>query len=161
MRASPGHGAARAVALVLAACSCLATGCIRRTIMITTEPPGAMVWLNDREIGRSPVQADFDYYGRYDVRLELDGYEPQMTSGNAAAPWWDWVGLDLVSELMPFTLHSRVAWHYALEPAGEDRTALIERAEALRSKVAEPQEAQGQPPPPAGGEGEPPDGPAR
>jgi hypothetical protein len=145
MRATPGL---RTVpALFLVASGGLAAGCVRRTIMITTEPPGTMVWLNDREIGRSPVQADFDYYGRYDVRLEKDGYEPQMTSGNAEAPWWDWVGLDLVSELLPFTLHSKVQWHYAMVPAHVDRDALIERAEALRSKIVEVEAAEPAPGP--------------
>jgi hypothetical protein len=134
------------LALLLAASGGLATGCVRRTITITTEPPGTMVWLNDREIGRSPVQADFDYYGRYDIRLEKDGYEPQMTSGNAEAPWWDWVVIDLVSELMPFTLHSKVEWHYEMVPADDDRDALVERAEALRSKIVEPEAAEPAPP---------------
>ncbi|MFB3120043.1 MAG: PEGA domain-containing protein [Stenotrophomonas maltophilia] len=41
--------------------------------MITSEPPGALVWLNDREIGRTPVDVDFEFYGRYDVRLHLPG----------------------------------------------------------------------------------------
>jgi hypothetical protein len=117
--------------LALLACGCLATGCVRRTITISTDPPGAMVWLNDREIGRSPVDVDFDYYGTYDVRLEREGYEPQMTSGDAKAPLWDMVGLDLVAELLPFDLHSRVEWHYALEPGKKDREALIERARTL------------------------------
>jgi hypothetical protein len=122
---------------LLAACGCLTTGCVRRTITISTEPPGAMVWLNDREIGRSPVDVDFDYYGTYDVRLEQEGYEPRMTSGAAEAPWWDTVGLDLVAEVLPFRLHSRVEWHYDLEPVNDDPEALTERARTLRAQVAE------------------------
>jgi len=98
-----------------------------------------MVWLNDREVGRSPVDVDFDFYGTYDVRLEREGYEPQMTSGDAEAPWWDMVVLDLVAEAMPFPVHSRVEWHYALEPLDDDPEALTRRARELRSKVAEPE----------------------
>ena len=112
-------------------------GCVQRTITITSDPPGAMVWLNDREIGRTPVDVEFDYYGTYDVRLEREGYEPLMTSGEAAAPLWEAPGLDLAAELLPFRLHSRVEWHYVLGPRDDDPEALMERARELRSRVAE------------------------
>jgi hypothetical protein len=141
----------------LAACGWLTAGCVRRTITITTDPPAAMVWLNDREVGRSPLDVDFDYYGTYDVRLEREGYEPQMTSGDAQGPWWwDVVGLDLVAELMPFTIHSRVQWHYALEPIDDDPEALTRRARELRSKVAEPEPQADEAPPPSADDGIPP-----
>ncbi len=109
-------------------------GCIRRTLTITTEPSGALLWLNDREIGRTPVEVDFDYYGTYDVRLERDGYEPMMTSGKADAPWWDTVVLDLFAEAVPGTLMSHVRWHYVMQPVDEDRERLIDRARRLREK---------------------------
>lgn len=111
-------------------------GCVERTITITTEPPGALVWLNDREVGRSPVEVKFDYYGTYDVRLEREGYERQMTTGKADAPGWDLVGIDLVAELLPIPLHSRVRWNYVLEPERKDRDGLVARAELLREEVA-------------------------
>ncbi|MHC4079998.1 MAG: PEGA domain-containing protein [Planctomycetota bacterium] len=134
---------------LLATSASLATGCVRRTITISTDPSGAMVWLNDREVGRSPIDVDFDYYGTYDVRLEREGYEPQMTSGDAKAPWWDTVVLDLVAEVLPFDFHSRVEWHYALEPIDDDPEALAQRARELRSQVSEA-EAPAEPiPPPA------------
>jgi len=113
-------------------------GCVRRTISISTEPPGALVWLNDREVGRTPVEVDFLYYGQYDVRIEKDGCEPLMTSGTAEAPFWDWAGIDLISELMPFELHSRVAWDYTLEPAVVDEAALVDRARQLRDSMPPP-----------------------
>ncbi|MHC4100923.1 MAG: hypothetical protein ACYSW1_08620 [Planctomycetota bacterium] len=117
---------------LLATSASLATGCVRRTITI-----------------RSPIDVDFDYYGTYDVRLEREGYEPQMTSGDAKAPWWDTVVLDLVAEVLPFDFHSRVEWHYALEPIDDDPEALAQRARELRSQVSEA-EAPAEPiPPPA------------
>ena len=123
------------VAALLGAVAVLnAGGCVRRTLMITTEPSGALLWLNDREVGRTPVEVDFDYYGTYDVRLEQDGYEPMMTSGKADAPWWDTVVLDLFAEAVPGTLTSRVEWHYVMQPVDEDRERLIDRAHRLREK---------------------------
>ncbi len=122
----------RCAALLLGVAIFGTTGCIRRTLAITTEPSGALLWLNDREVGRTPVEVDFDHYGTYDVRLERDGYEPMMTSGKAKAPWWDTVGLDLIAEAVPGTLTSRIEWHYVMQPVDDDRERLIERARDLR-----------------------------
>jgi hypothetical protein len=119
------------VAAVLAA----GAGCVERTITITSEPPGALVWLNEREVGRTPLDVDFLYYGEYDVRLERDGYEPLMTSGHAAAPLWDTIPLDLGAELVPAELRSHVRWHYVLEPRMDDAAALEARAATLRAKA--------------------------
>lgn len=113
------------------------TGCVDRTIRITSEPPGALVWLNDREIGRTPVDVEFVHYGTYDVRLELANHEPLHTSGEAKAPLWDAVGVDLAAELVPVELESRVEWHYVLEPKAGDPQRLIERARETRSQLAE------------------------
>jgi hypothetical protein len=120
--------------VVLILLALLASGCVRRTITITSEPSGALVWLNDREIGRTPVDVDFTYYGEYDVRLVKDGYEPLVTSGKAMPPVWDNVPLDLGAELWPGEINSRIAWHYQLEPASSDPAALLERAETMRSE---------------------------
>ncbi len=127
----PGTGVA---ALLAAVAVFNAAGCVRRTLVITTEPAGALLWLNDREVGRTPVEVDFDFYGTYDVRLEQDGYEPMMTSGKADAPWWDTVVLDLFAEAVPGTLTSRVEWHYVMQPVDDDREGLIDRARTLREK---------------------------
>jgi hypothetical protein len=121
--------------LVVAAAS---TGCVERTIRITSEPSGALVWLNDREIGRTPVDVGFVHYGTYDVRLLREGYEPLHAPGEAKPPVWDIIGFDLAAELMPVELHSDVHWHYELEPARDDREGLIERAEAIREELSSP-----------------------
>ncbi len=123
------------VALGLIAMVVVLSGCVRRTISITSEPPGALVWVNDREIGRTPVDVDFLYYGRYDVRLERAGYEPVMSYGEARAPLWDTIPFDFVSEILPADLRSRVHWHYELTPLEEDRAALVERARTLRQRI--------------------------
>lgn len=121
------------IALLLA--TLCTTGCVRRTITITTEPPGALVWLNDREVGRTPITVDFLYYGTYDVRLERDGYEPQMTYGVATPPLWDNVPLDFVAEILPMQFHSHVQWHYDLQERDDDRTDLLDRADAIRQQI--------------------------
>lgn len=131
-------------------------GCVERTITVTSEPPGAIVWLNDVEVGRTPVETEFTFYGTYDVRLRLDGYEPLLTSRKANAPVYDLPGLDLVAEAIPAKIESNVDWHFVLTPLpelapGADREALqqelIGRALDTRAKLAE---SPAEPPKPIG-----------
>lgn len=131
-------GCAAAAAAMLGATAGM-TGCVRRTISITSDPIGALVWVNDREVGRTPLDVEFLHYGTYDVRLVKDGYEPKLTTGEAQPPLWDNVGLDLVAEVLPLDFRSDIAWHYVLEPTEGDtdalRRAMVERAREMRENV--------------------------
>ena len=51
------------------------SGCVERRLTIVTEPEEAIVWLNDEEIGVTPVTVNFNWYGDYSVRIEKPGYE--------------------------------------------------------------------------------------
>ena len=100
---------------------------------------GATVWVNDVEVGRTPVQADFKYYGTYDVRVRKDGYEPIATSAKADVPWYEFVGPDLVAEAVPAKIETTVKWTFTLMPAlektqGRDelQTGLLQRAAGVR-----------------------------
>lgn len=126
----------RASVSVLMILGCLAaTGCVRRTITITSDPSGALCHLNGREVGRTPVEVDFLFYGTYDVVLEKEGFEPLLTSGKAEAPLWDSIPFDLVSEMSPGERESKIEWHYALTPRNDDPQALIDRARELRDRL--------------------------
>ena len=45
-------------------------GCVERRVWIDSNPPGALVWLNDAQVGRTPVDVSITHHGVYDVRLE-------------------------------------------------------------------------------------------
>ena len=62
------RGALACAALALAALA-LTAGCVRREIEVTSTPPGALLTLNGREIGRTPTRIEFTFDGVYDVRL--------------------------------------------------------------------------------------------
>ncbi len=116
-------------------------GCVQRTISITSEPTGALVYLNDEEVGRTPVTVPYRFYGVYDVRLELDGHQPLWTEQKADAPWWEAPGPDLFAELFTDAKVEQ-KWHYQLAVAPlmqEDE--LRQRAQQLRAEL------QGQPAP--------------
>ncbi len=125
--------------LVLAA---LSGGCLERRVSITTEPPGALVYANDVELGRTPLEADFTYYGTYDVRVELEGYEPLRTKARADVPIYEIPPLDLIAMAMPFEIETNVKWHFVLQPSVEStmdakdfEAGLMERARAMRGEV--------------------------
>ena len=124
------------LALVLICASLCLSGCVRRTLTITSDPPGALLWLNGREFGRTPLDVDFLYYGVYDVQLVKDGYEPLLTSGEADAPWWDGIPFDLFSEITPGDKRVHIAWHYTMQPRNDDPAALLQRARDLRQAIA-------------------------
>ena len=126
--------------LAIAVTSCL-IGCttsgVQRTIHITSEPSGALVHLNDEEVGRTPLTVPFTFYGTYDVRLEKDGYHPLWTEHEADAPWWETPGPDLIAEAVGG--ESELSWHFELEkaPAAEDVDVdeLVEHAKQLRART--------------------------
>ena len=59
----PFNPARAVVAFALAGAALLSGGCLERTIKVTTEPEGAVVWINDVEVGRTPL-ADNVVLGR-------------------------------------------------------------------------------------------------
>lgn len=125
------------ILFLLSALAVLTTGCVQRTIKIDSTPQGALVHLNDQEVGRTPLSVPFKFYGVYDVRLELDGYEPLWTKEKAKAPWWEAPGPDLFAEALS-DAHIIEDWHYDLKPkAAVDDAAVVKRAEELKSQVSE------------------------
>jgi hypothetical protein len=125
----------RAVAgLALAGAVGAMSGCLERKIHVTSEPPGATVFLNDVEVGRTPVTTGFTYHGVYDVRLRKEGFEPLSTHRRAREPIWEIPPIDIVATALPYTLSKEHSWHFELPPAQTtDAAALIERARGLRS----------------------------
>lgn len=128
------------VSAVAAALLAIAPGCVRRTITISTEPPNALVFLNDQEIGRSTVTTDFTWYGDYDVVIRHDDCETLQTHLKIQPPWYQVIPLDFFAEVFyPGTLHDAHQRHYVLEPkkapVAED---VIDRAIETRDKALGP-----------------------
>ena len=119
----------------LAALALLMTGCVRRTIEITTSPDGALVWVNGREVGRTPVTVDFMHYGTYDLMIKKKGWEPIIDAKKAPIPITDMPGLDLLVEILPVSAHHTLHWHIDMEPRDESHAALLDRADELRREI--------------------------
>lgn len=110
-------------------------GCVERRVSIETDPPGALVWINDRQVGRSPVGVEIVHDGVYDLRLEKEGYEPLVTPATAEGPLWDTVPLDFFAEILPVDARRETRWVFTLAPRDDSEAALVDRAEALRGRL--------------------------
>jgi len=100
--------------LLILAVVLTAAGCVRRSMSIQTEPPGALVYLNGEEVGRTPLQRDFLWYGTYEVVIRKEGNETLRTRQKVIAPWWQWPPFDLFAELFP--LDDKRSYQYTLTP---------------------------------------------
>ena len=95
----------------------LTAGCVRRSLTIRSEPPGALVYVNDRLIGESPVTYDFTWYGWHRVILRKEGYQRLDDRQELRAPLHLWIPFDLVMELLPFPIRDARTWSYTLAPS--------------------------------------------
>lgn len=128
---------------VSAAIAAMLVGCATRRVQVTSEPAGAMVSLNDVEIGRTPCEADITFYGEYDVVLTKQGFEPLRTRGDASVPVYEIPPLDLAGEVVG--ARTVIRWHYVLSPSLEVSQSkqdfeqgLLDRARTLRDDTGAP-----------------------
>jgi hypothetical protein len=117
--------------------SLLVSGCVERKLTINTQPQGALVVLNDEEIGTSPVTVEFNWYGDYKVRLSKPGYETLNTHRELERPMHDHIGIDFIAEaIWPGRIEDHYEWSFQLEPyVRPERDELIENAEDLKSRA--------------------------
>jgi hypothetical protein len=125
----------------VAAAALMSAGCMQRRVEISSTPAGALVTVNDVELGLTPLSADFTYYGVYDVLLTKPGYEPLRVKARARAPIYEYPPLDLAANAMPWGVESVVTWDFELTPTPEStgdmramEAGVLERARALREK---------------------------
>ncbi len=130
------------VVILVALSLFLLAGCVERTITVLTDPPGALVSVNDVEQGRTPVTFPFTWYGKYRVLVEHPEYETLETTKNVSAPIYQWPVIDFVAEiLLPFKFHDHHDWSFSLvkrQPI--DTEQLIDRAQDLRTKTLTPED---------------------
>lgn len=116
----------------------LVAGCVERTAKVRTNPPGAIVVMNDEEVGVSPVKFNFLWYGDYDIMIRKPGYETLKTHHRIDAPWWQYPPFDIVAEtLIPTTIRDEHELPvYELTPlASPAADELVERAQELRERA--------------------------
>jgi len=116
-------------------------GCVDRKLSITSDPPGALVYMNEKEIGRTPIDTDFLWYGNYDVQVRRDGYQTINQPQQVKAPWWQWPPFDFFAELMPWHPTDQQTMHFTMTPVVAQEMepeALIARGQALHGQLESP-----------------------
>ena len=103
----------RALLLVLSL-ALLSVGCVRRQLTIRSEPSGANILMNDKEVGVTPYSYDFQWYGWYRVSLRKAGYEQLDERVLVKCPPYLWIPFDLVMEMIPVTIQDKKELSYQL-----------------------------------------------
>jgi hypothetical protein len=116
-----------------------AAGCVERKLTINTNPAGAQVFLNDEEIGVSPVTTSFNWYGDYNVTIRKQDCETLQTHRKLQAPWYDIFPFDFVTQVLcSDRIVDSYEWSFDLKPQKEiGRQELIKAAEQIKGQ-AEP-----------------------
>jgi hypothetical protein len=129
----------RSLAWLLALALCAEPlGCVQRRLTIRSNPPGALVYVDDHPLGTTPVSTDFVYYGTRKMRLVKSGHETLTVLQPIPAPWYEYPGLDFVSEnLVPGEIRDERVVEYQLQPQMVvPSIQLLERGENLRHGAA-------------------------
>lgn len=89
-----------------------AQGCVERQLVLSTEPAGAELFLDGREVGRTergePVVVPFDAYGVRIVTARKPGYVPATRRVVLDPPWWQLPPIDLITDILwPGTIRDR------------------------------------------------------
>ncbi len=113
------------------------SGCVQRRMIVRTNPPGALLYVDDYPIGTTPVAVSFTYYGTRKIRIVKDGFETLTVMQPIPTPWYEYPVLDFVSEnFVPGQIRDQRVLDYQLKPQMVvPSEQLLARAEELRRGV--------------------------
>jgi hypothetical protein len=98
----------------------LAVGCVERKLYVRTEPAGAMVEVNGREVGRTPIAWSFDHYGTVRVNAHLEGHHAVEQEYKLKVPWYQRPFLDFFADVLwPGTIHNDHDLDIKMKPVPE------------------------------------------
>lgn len=120
------------------------TGCVSRRMTIRSDPPGALVEVDGKRIGVTPVSMDFTYYGTREFTLSHPGYDTLTVQQPIRRPFYQRVPLDFfTNHFLPFRVTDRHDFTYVLQPRVvpiDEEQSLINRGRNFRtqSQVGDP-----------------------
>ena len=130
----------------------LSGGCVERTLLIESQPPGGLVFLDDELLRDdegaprlTPTEISFQHYGTRGIVVRREGHLSAKRLVDLDPPIYQIFPLDLFTELLiPYTFHDQHRIEIVLEPSPTptetSRGALLERARAYRQERQEPAE---------------------
>jgi hypothetical protein len=131
------HFARSAIIVLIGLLLLPAGGCVRRRLNVRSNPPGALVYVDNQQIGTTPCSVDFTYYGTREIRLIKPGYETLTVNQPIPTPWYQIPPLDFVSEnLTPAKIRDNRTVTFDMAPQIIVPTEqLLDRANQLRGET--------------------------
>jgi hypothetical protein len=124
--------------IILCAATLLAVtgGCVRRRMIVRTNPPGATISIDNQVIGTTPAASSFVYYGTREIRIEKEGFRTETIRRNIRPPWYQYPGIDFVAEtLWPGEIRDDRIIDVELVPKEtQPIESIVERADSLRGR---------------------------
>src|SRR5215216_2531366 len=107
---------------------------VRRRLNVNSNPQGALVYVDNQQIGSTPCSVDFTYYGTREIRLIKAGFETLTVNQPIPAPWYQYTPIDFVAEnLVTTKIRDNRTVSYNLAPQLVIPTQeLIDRGNQLR-----------------------------
>src|SRR6476659_7861789 len=107
---------------------------VRRRLNVNSNPQGALVYVDNQQIGMTPCSVDFTYYGTREIRLIKPGFETLTVNQPIPAPWYQYTPIDFVAEnLVTMKIRDTRTVNYNLAPQLVVPTQeLVGRANQLR-----------------------------
>ena len=123
--------------LLLVLCALAAVGCVRRRLFINSNPLGALVYVDNEQIGTTPCAVDFTYYGTREIRLVKPGFETLKVNQPIPTPWYEYPPLDFVSDnLLPYEIRDNRSVSFNMMPEIIiPSQELIDRGNQLRQET--------------------------
>ena len=127
----------RLILIFAIAALAFSSGCVKRTLLIKSDPPGAAAYVDERHVGVTPVTWTFYHYGEKEVRLEKDGYETLTETIKLKAPSYQVFPIDFFADVLwPATIYDRRQAEFPLAlRRAVDEAKLIERARDMRQDM--------------------------
>lgn len=122
------------VAVLMLGVQAAGSGCVRRRMTVRTNPPGAVVSVDNQLIGTAPAASSFVYYGTREIRVEKDGYRTETLKTRINPPWYQYPGLDFITDsLWPWEIRDERIIDVELVPQVLEPTEqVLGRADQLR-----------------------------
>ncbi|MEZ6049491.1 MAG: PEGA domain-containing protein [Planctomycetaceae bacterium] len=113
------------------------SGCVFRRMMIESDPPGALAFVDGKEVGYTPAAVSFLYYGTREIKLVKDGYETLNVMQKVQAPWYQWPGIEFIADnFSPQKVTDRHVFRYSMQRQQVPPTnELLQRGRSFRSQA--------------------------
>ncbi|MEW4925490.1 PEGA domain-containing protein [Algibacter sp. 2305UL17-15] len=100
--------------VLLSSCATIISGS-RQTVEITSEPSSAKVYINEIDIGKTPVEKKLKRNQEYQLILKLDGYKPYETKLEKKFNAW-YIGNVLIGGLIGLIIDPITGAMFKLNP---------------------------------------------